>query len=42
MQRKGDKLSGSYDTKTASLEGIQIKEVCIKLKVDRLGNLSKA
>ena len=42
LQRKGDKLSGSYDTKTASLEGIQIKEVCIKLKVDRLGNLSKA
>ena len=25
LQRKGDKLSGSYDTKTASLEGIQIK-----------------
>ena len=42
MQRKEDKLSGSYDTKTASLEGIQIKEVCIKLKVDRLGNISKA
>ena len=42
LQRKGDKLSGSYDTKTASLEGIQIKEVCIKLKVDRLGNISKA
>ena len=42
LQRKGDKLSGSYDTKTASLEGIQIKEVCIKLKVNRLGNISKA
>ena len=42
LQRKGDKLSGSYDTKTASLEGIQIKEVCIKLKVDRLGNIIKA
>lgn len=42
LQRKGDKLSGSYDTKTASLEGIQIKEVCIKLKIDRLGNISKA
>ena len=42
LQRKGDKLPGSYDTKTASLEGIQIKEVCIKLKVDRLGNISKA
>ena len=42
LQRKGDKLPGSYDTKTASLEGIQIKEVCIKLKIDRLGNISKA
>lgn len=36
------KLSGSYDTKTASFEGKQIKDVCIKLHVDRLGNVSKA
>ena len=42
MQRKGDELSGSYDTKTASIEGVQIKEFCIKLKIDRLGNISKA
>ena len=42
MQRKGDKLSGSYDTKTASMGSIQIKEFCIKLKIDRLGNISKA
>lgn len=34
-----NKLSGSYDTKTASYDGIQIKDVCIKLKVDRLGNI---
>jgi CRISPR-associated endonuclease Csn1 len=30
---------GSFDTKTASFEGKQIKETCIKLKVDRLGNI---
>lgn len=34
-----NKLSGSYDTKTASFEGKQIKDVCIKLSVDRLGNI---
>ena len=39
---KKSKLSGSFDTKTASFEGKQIKDECIKLKVDRLGNLSKA
>jgi CRISPR-associated endonuclease Csn1 len=39
---KKNKLSGSFDTKTASFEGKQIKDECIKLKVDRLGNLSKA
>ncbi|MDP3829674.1 MAG: hypothetical protein Q8Q47_00300, partial [Ignavibacteriaceae bacterium] len=31
--------SGSYDTKTASINGLQIKDICIKLKVDRLGNI---
>jgi len=36
------KTTGSFDTKTASLDGISIKERCIKLKVDRLGNISKA
>ena len=25
-----------------SITGIMIKEICIKLKVDRLGNISKA
>lgn len=37
---KKKKLSGSFDTKTASFEGIQIKEVCVKLKIDRLGNIT--
>jgi len=36
---KNNKLSGSFDTKTASFEGKQIKDVCIKLKTDRLGNI---
>ena len=36
---KKNKLSGSYDTKTASFEGKQIKDVCIKLNIDRLGNI---
>ncbi|MDZ4792978.1 MAG: hypothetical protein SGI83_01745, partial [Bacteroidota bacterium] len=35
-----NKLSGSFDTKTASFEGKQIKEICIKLNTDRLGNIS--
>ncbi len=38
---KNNRISGSFDTKTASFEGMQIKDVCIKLKVDRLGNISK-
>jgi CRISPR-associated endonuclease Csn1 len=36
---KKNKFSGSFDTKTASFEGKQIKEVCIKLNIDRLGNI---
>jgi CRISPR-associated endonuclease Csn1 len=36
---KRKKLSGSFDSKTASLDGISIKERCVKLKVDRLGNI---
>ena len=36
-----NKTSGSYADKTASLNGIQIKEVCWKLEVDRLGNITK-
>ena len=39
---KKKKISGSFDIKTASLSGKQIKDICIKLKVDRLGNISKA
>lgn len=39
---KKDKISGSFDTKTASFEGVQIKDFCLKLKIDRLGNISKA
>jgi len=42
FDEKKNKLSGSFDTKTASFEGTQIKEICIKLKIDRLGNISKA
>lgn len=37
---KKDKVSGSFDTKTASFEGRQIKDVCIKLNIDRIGNIS--
>jgi CRISPR-associated endonuclease Csn1 len=37
-----NKLTGSYDTKTASFEGKQIKDVCIKLKVDRLGKIMQS
>ena len=35
-----NKSSGSFDTKTASFEGKQIKDICIKLKIDRLGNIT--
>ncbi|MDP2414943.1 type II CRISPR RNA-guided endonuclease Cas9 [Daejeonella sp.] len=39
---KKSKIIGSFDTKTASLDGKQIKDICIKLKLDSLGNISKA
>jgi len=39
FDKKRDKLTGSFDTKTASLEGVQIKEICIPIKVDRLGKV---
>ncbi len=39
---KKQKLSGSFDSKTASFNKKSIKEIFIKLKVDRLGNISKA
>ncbi len=39
---KKQKPSGSFDSKTASFNGKSIKESFIKLKIDRLGNISKA
>ncbi|MBX2901776.1 MAG: type II CRISPR RNA-guided endonuclease Cas9 [Cyclobacteriaceae bacterium] len=36
---KKNKLQGSFDYKTASYEGEQIRDFCIKIKVDRLGNI---
>lgn len=37
-----NKVSGSYSDKTASYNGIQIKEICWKLEVDRIGRILKA
>jgi len=37
--KQKNKITGSFDTKTTSLNGVQIKDVCIKLKVDRLGKI---
>lgn len=34
-----NKIIGSYSDKTASIDGIQIKDICVPLKVDRLGNI---
>ncbi len=39
---KKQKSSGSFDSKTASFSGKSIKESFVKLKIDRLGNISKA
>jgi CRISPR-associated endonuclease Csn1 len=39
---KKGKASGSFDSKTASFNGKSIKDSFIKLKIDRLGNISKA
>lgn len=38
---KTENKPGSFDTKTTSFEGVQIKDVCWKLKVDRLGNIDE-
>jgi len=38
---KTGKNSGSQINETTSFNGEQIKNICIKLKVDRLGNISK-
>lgn len=40
FNKKKNKPSGSFDSKTASISGVQIKDVCIKLKVERLGNIT--
>lgn len=42
FDKKKQKTTGSFDVKTASLDGVSIKERCVKLKVDRLGNITKA
>ncbi len=42
INSKTSKLSGSQTNETTSFNGEQIKNVCIKLNVDRLGNISKA
>jgi CRISPR-associated endonuclease Csn1 len=39
--KKKNKISGSFDTKTASFEGNSIKDRCIKLKVNRLGRIER-
>lgn len=39
---KNKKMTGSFDLKTATYNSKQIKDICIKLKVDRLGNISMA
>ncbi len=35
----GDKLIGSYSDKTANFEGKSIRDYCVPIKVDRLGNI---
>ncbi|MDR0865394.1 MAG: hypothetical protein LBO74_10760, partial [Candidatus Symbiothrix sp.] len=42
LDKEKNKISGSFDIKTASFEGKQIKDICIKLKIDRLGNIELA
>jgi CRISPR-associated endonuclease Csn1 len=39
FNREKNKLQGSFAGKTANLEGRPIRESCLKLKVDRLGNI---
>jgi CRISPR-associated endonuclease Csn1 len=41
FNQKKNKLQGSYDYKTASFDGKQIKDFCIKIEVDRLGNIKR-
>lgn len=39
LDKSKNKLTGSFDTKTASFEGKQIKDLCIKLIVNRIGSI---
>ena len=36
---KKSRLVGSFSDKTAKCDGMSIKEICLPLKVDRLGNV---
>ena len=36
---KKDKITGSFDTKTASFDGVQIKDFCWKVETNRLGEI---
>lgn len=38
---KKDKITGSFDTKTASFDGVQVKDFCWKLETNRLGEIKK-
>ena len=38
---KNGKLIGSFDDKTTSCKDLSIKDYCIPIKVDRLGNITK-
>jgi CRISPR-associated endonuclease Csn1 len=42
LDKKTGKEKGSFDMKTASFDGVPIKEVCWKLKINRLGKVSLA
>jgi CRISPR-associated endonuclease Csn1 len=39
--KKKNKTTGSFDSKTASIDGNSIKERFVKLKINRLGHISK-
>ena len=38
---KKGKIIGSFDDKTASIENFQIKDICWKLEINRMGNIKK-
>jgi CRISPR-associated endonuclease Csn1 len=39
FEEKSKNTQGNFDHKTTSFEGIQIKEICIKVEIDRLGSI---